>query len=67
MEAVFARGDRRTCDVLIKAFEKGAKFDGWSEYFNMDIWNEAMDECNLDADFYVIEIEVMKKYFHGIS
>ena len=53
MEAVFARRDRRTCDVLIKAFEKGAKFDGWSEYFNMDIWNEAMAECNLDPDFYV--------------
>ena len=53
MEAIFARGDRRTCDVLIKAFEKGAKFDGWSEYFNMDIWKEAMEECNLDADFYV--------------
>ena len=53
MEAVFARGDRRACDVLIKAFEKGAKFDGWSEYFNMEIWKEAMEECNLDADFYV--------------
>lgn len=53
MEAVFARGDRRTCDILIKAFEKGAKFDGWSEYFKMDIWNEAMAECNLDPDFYV--------------
>lgn len=53
MEAVFARGDRRTCDVLIKAFEKGAKFDGWSEYFNMEIWKEAMEEYNLDADFYV--------------
>ena len=53
MEAIFARGDRRTCDVLIKAFEKGAKFDGWSEYFNMDIWNEAMDECKLDSEFYV--------------
>ena len=53
MEAVFARGDRRTCDVLIKAFEKGAKFDGWSEYFNIEIWKEAMEECNLDADFYV--------------
>ena len=38
MEAVFARGDRRTCDLLVKAFEKGAKFDGWSEYFNYDIW-----------------------------
>lgn len=53
MEAVFARGDRRTCDVLIKAFKKGAKFDGWSEYFNMEIWNEAMEECNLDSEFYV--------------
>lgn len=53
MEAVFARGDRRTCDVLIKAFEKGAKFDGWSEYFNMEIWNESMEECNLDSEFYV--------------
>lgn len=53
MEAVFARGDRRTCDVLIKAFEKGAKFDGWSEYFNMEMWNEAMEECNLDSEFYV--------------
>ena len=50
---VFARGDRKTCDVLIKAFEKGAKFDGWSEYFNMDIWNEAISECNLDPEFYV--------------
>lgn len=53
MEAVFARGDRRTCDVLIKAFEKGAKFDGWSEFFSIDIWKEAMEECNLDPDFYV--------------
>ena len=53
MEAVFARGDRRTCDALIRAFEKGAKFDGWSEYFNMDIWKESMEECNLDPEFYV--------------
>lgn len=53
MEAVFARGDRRTCDLLVKAFEKGAKFDGWSEYFNYDIWMEAMQECNIDEDFYV--------------
>ena len=53
MEAVFARGDRRTCELLIKAFEKGAKFDGWSEYFKYDIWMEAMKECNIDEDFYV--------------
>ncbi|MDY3358885.1 MAG: B12-binding domain-containing radical SAM protein, partial [Clostridium celatum] len=26
---------------------------GWSEYFNMDIWKESMEECNLDPEFYV--------------
>lgn len=52
LEAIFARGDRRVCDVLIKAFEKGAKFDGWSEYFNFDTWMEAFEECNVDGDFY---------------
>lgn len=53
MEAVLARGDRRLCDVLIKAYEKGAKFDGWSEYFNFELWQEALAECNVDGDFYV--------------
>lgn len=52
LEAIFARGDRRLCDVLIKAFEKGAKFDGWSEYFNFDIWMEALQECGVDGEFY---------------
>jgi radical SAM family uncharacterized protein len=52
LEAVFARGDRRVCDVLVRAFEKGAKLDGWSEYFSYDTWMEAMKECNVDGDFY---------------
>lgn len=52
LEAVFARGDRRLCEVLIKAFEKGAKFDGWDQHFNYDIWMEALKECNIDGDFY---------------
>ncbi|MEG2017347.1 MAG: TIGR03960 family B12-binding radical SAM protein [Clostridium sp.] len=52
LEAVFARGDRRLCDVLIKAFEKGARFDGWNEYFNYETWQEALAECNVDGDFY---------------
>lgn len=52
MESVFARGDRRLCDVLIKAFEKGAKFDGWNQYFKYDVWLESLNECGLDVDFY---------------
>ncbi|HBZ6547495.1 TPA: TIGR03960 family B12-binding radical SAM protein [Clostridium perfringens] len=53
MEAVLARGDRKLCDVLIKAYEKGAKFDGWSEYFDFELWQEALAEGNVDGDFYV--------------
>ncbi|HDK7159737.1 TPA: TIGR03960 family B12-binding radical SAM protein [Clostridium botulinum] len=52
MEAIFARGDRRLCNVLIKAFEKGARFDGWNQYFDFNIWKEALEESNVDGDFY---------------
>lgn len=52
LEAIFARGDRRICDVLIKAYEKGAKFDGWTEYFDFNIWLEALKESGVDGDFY---------------
>ena len=53
LEGIFARGDRRLCDVLICAFENGAKFDGWHEYFNFDTWVKAFEQCQVDGDFYV--------------
>ena len=53
MEALFARGDRRIGEVLIKAYEKGAKFDGWTEHFNFEIWKEAIKECNIDEEYYL--------------
>lgn len=52
MEAIVSRGDRRLCDVIVSAYENGAKFDGWGEYFKFDIWNEALDKHNIDPDFY---------------
>ena len=54
LEAVFARGDRRLADVIELAWKKGAKFDSWSEYFNLDRWLEALDACGLDPDFYAV-------------
>jgi radical SAM family uncharacterized protein len=52
LEAVFARGDRRLCKALIKAWELGCKFDGWGEYFKYDIWMKAFEECGIDPYFY---------------
>ena len=52
LEGVFARGDRRLAAVLLKAHEKGIRFDGWSEFFSMEKWLECFDECGLSPDFY---------------
>jgi len=52
LESVFARGDRKLCSVLIEAFKKGAKFDGWTQYFDYEKWTEALEECNVSGDFY---------------
>ena len=52
MEALFTRGDRKICEVLINAFEMGAKFDGWSEYFNFDIWQKAIEMSDINPEFY---------------
>lgn len=54
MEAVFARGDRRLCDVLIRAWELGCKFDGWDQYFKFDAWMQAFKETGIDPDFYAV-------------
>jgi len=52
LEAVFARGDRRLGKVLLKAHEKGCKFDGWGELFRFDAWMEAFKECGISPEFY---------------
>ena len=52
LEAIFSRGDRRLADVLERAWEKGAKMDSWSEYFDFDRWMEALKDCGLSGDFY---------------
>ncbi len=76
LEAVFARGDRKTCKVLLKAWEMGCKFDSWGEHFKFDVWMKAFEECGVDPYFYAtrkrdydellpwdhIDIGVSKKY-----
>lgn len=52
VEAALARGDRRLGQVVYKAWELGAKFDAWQEYFYYDKWEEAFKESGLDMDYY---------------
>ena len=52
LEAVFARGDRRLGPVIEAAVARGAKLDGWDEYFNYSYWFDALNECGIDPEFY---------------
>ena len=52
MEAVLARGDRRTSALIFRAWELGAKFDSWNEQFKYDAWMQAFEDTGLNREFY---------------
>ena len=52
IEAVLARGDRRLGNVLEAVWRKGGHLDAWEEYFSLDRWQEAFEECGVDPAFY---------------
>jgi radical SAM family uncharacterized protein/radical SAM-linked protein len=54
LEGVWARGDRRLSRLLLAAYHKGCKFDGWSDQFRYDLWEAAFVEAGLEPDFYTI-------------
>lgn len=54
LEGFLARGDRRAPEVILKAYEKGALYDAWSESFRYDIWKEAFAETGIDIEFYTL-------------
>ena len=52
IEAVLARGDRRLGNVLEAVWRKGGHLDAWEEYFSLERWLEAFEECGVDPAFY---------------
>ncbi len=54
LEGFLARGDRRASQVILKAYEKGAIYDAWSESFDYNIWKEAFAETGVNIDFYTL-------------
>ena len=52
VEAFLTRGDRRMGDVIERAWQLGAKLEGWGEWFNFPAWQQAFVELGLDMDWY---------------
>ena len=53
LEGIFSRGDESLGVVLEKAFNKGCRFDGWSEIFRFDIWEKALQETGIDTENFL--------------
>ncbi len=49
VEGLLSRGDRRVGRVILAAWQDGARFDGWSEYFSFDRWAACADKA-LDGE-----------------
>jgi len=54
LEAVFARGDRRVGAVIEEALNRGARLDGWDEFFSYETWLDAFSACGVDPDHYTV-------------
>ncbi len=56
LEGLWARGDRSLSRLLLNAYRKGCKFDGWSDKFNYQFWQEALCDEGVDLNFYTTRV-----------
>src|SRR5579862_7903925 len=65
IEGLLSRGDRRVGDVIRAVWENGQRFDGWSEYFSFDRWNNACTEVfdgqPVSLDWYTTRERVLSE------
>ncbi len=52
LEGLFARGDRKLSYVIESAYKKGCFFDSWTEKFDINKWNEAIEENGINVSDY---------------
>jgi radical SAM family uncharacterized protein len=48
VEGLLGRGDRRVGRIIELAWQRGARFDGWSEHFSFDRWEQAAADALAD-------------------
>lgn len=63
MEGILARGDRRLCEPILKAYKKGCIFDAWGEYYKHDVWLETFEACGIDIGFYTTRERSLDEIF----
>jgi radical SAM family uncharacterized protein len=57
VEAWLALGDERAADVIEAAYRAGARFDGWSEHFDLARWEAAAASVGVEPDRWTLPRE----------
>ncbi|MBS3920009.1 MAG: TIGR03960 family B12-binding radical SAM protein [Deltaproteobacteria bacterium] len=52
LEGVFSMGDRNLSRGLVEAHRLGCRFDGWSDQFRFDLWENAFEKAGLEMTSY---------------
>jgi radical SAM family uncharacterized protein/radical SAM-linked protein len=52
LEGILARGDRRMAALIEQAWKNGCTFDGWNDHFKFDSWQQALEQCEIEPDFF---------------
>ncbi|HEU5180773.1 MAG TPA: TIGR03960 family B12-binding radical SAM protein [Candidatus Polarisedimenticolia bacterium] len=50
LEGIFAKGDRTLGRTLLRAWERGCRYDGWTEQFRYRDWVAALEETDVDVE-----------------
>lgn len=53
LEGIVARGDRRVANIIHDAWSKGARFDGWDETFNYNLWVQCVEDSGINTESFL--------------
>src|SRR5690606_1990012 len=61
LEGIVSRGDRRVAKIIYNAYMGGARFDGWDETFDYNLWIKCVEESGLDPEIFLGTIPMKGK------
>ena len=57
IEGVLSRGDRKVAKAIYEAWDAGARFDSWGDFFSYDRWMTAFEKSGIDYQSYLTQID----------
>ncbi len=55
LEGILSRGDEQTGLLIEEAYQRGARFDGWSDLFHFPHWEDALHNQHITPEDHFIE------------